>query len=45
MAQTNEHPLGKFRAIGIVSNMPAFAKAFKCAPGAAMIKTLRCEIW
>ena len=45
MAQTNEHPLGKFRAIGTLSNMPAFAGAFKCGPGAAMIRTLRCQIW
>ena len=45
MAQTNEHPLGKFRAIGTVSNMPEFARAFRCSPGAAMVRTLRCRIW
>ncbi|MEO8431179.1 MAG: M13 family metallopeptidase [Acidobacteriota bacterium] len=45
MAQTNEHPLGKFRSIGTVSNMPEFARAFRCSPGAAMVRTLRCRIW
>ena len=33
MVQTNEHPLGKYRAIGTVSNMPEFAKAFGCSAG------------
>ncbi len=45
MAQTNEHPLGKFRAIGTVSNMPEFARAFQCPPGAAMVRSSRCRIW
>ena len=45
MAQTNEHPLGKFRAIGTIVNMPEFAKAFGCGAGTAMVREARCEIW
>ncbi len=45
MAKTNEHPLGKFRAIGTVSNMPEFAKVFSCGAGSPMVREPRCEIW
>jgi len=45
MAQTNEHPLGKYRAIGTIMNMPEFAKAFDCGAGTAMVREPRCEIW
>jgi endothelin-converting enzyme/putative endopeptidase len=45
MAQTNEHPLGKYRSIGTVSNMPEFAKAFGCGTGASMVREPRCQIW
>ena len=45
MAETNEHPLGRFRSIGTVSNMPEFAQVFECAPGAAMLREPRCQIW
>jgi putative endopeptidase len=45
IAQTNEHPLGKFRSIGTISNMPEFQKAFVCPPGAAMVREPRCQIW
>jgi predicted metalloendopeptidase len=45
LASTNEHPLGRFRAIGTVSNMPEFARAFGCDSGAAMVRALRCQIW
>jgi predicted metalloendopeptidase len=45
MAQTNEHPLGRFRSIGTVSNMPEFARVFQCAPGAAMLREPSCQIW
>ena len=31
MANTNPHPLGRFRAIGPLGNMPSFAKAWKCS--------------
>jgi len=45
IAQTDEHPLGKFRSMGTVSNMPEFQKAFACPPDAAMVRTPRCQIW
>jgi putative endopeptidase len=45
IAQTNEHPLGKFRSIGTISNMPEFQKAFACPPGSAMVREPRCQIW
>ena len=43
--QTDPHPLGKFRVNGPLSNMPAFAAAFQCKPGDAMVRTERCQIW
>jgi putative endopeptidase len=45
MAKTNEHPLGKFRSIGSVSNMPEFAQVFGCEAGSPMVHEPRCQIW
>ena len=45
LVQTNEHPLGKYRAIGTVVNMPEFAKAFSCSAGTPMVKEVNCQIW
>jgi putative endopeptidase len=42
---TDPHPLGRFRVNGPLSNMPAFAKAFGCKPGDAMVRQERCQIW
>lgn len=41
------HPLGRFRVIGPLSNMPAFAEAFQCKTGDAMVRApeKRCQIW
>ena len=36
--QTDEHALAEYRAIGAPSNMPAFAAAFGCKPGDAMVR-------
>lgn len=36
---TNEHAPAQFRAIGAPSNMSAFATAFSCRPGDAMVRT------
>src|SRR3546814_13353180 len=36
--QTDEHALAGFRAIGAPSNMPAFAEAFDCKAGDAMVR-------
>ncbi len=46
MAQRDPHPIGKYRVIGSVSNLPEFA-AFGCKPGAAMVRAegKRCEVW
>ena len=35
---TDEHALAEFRAIGAPSNLPAFAAAFQCKPGDAMVR-------
>ena len=47
MVNTNPHPVGRFRAIGPVSNMPQFAEAFQCKAGDAMVRPpeKRCQIW
>lgn len=45
LVQTNEHPLGKYRSIGTVANMPEFARAFGCGSGAPMVRATRCQIW
>ena len=46
-ATTNPHPLARFRAIGPPSNLPAFAQAFDCKSGDAMVRppAIRCQIW
>ncbi len=36
--QTDEHALANFRAMGAPSNLPAFAAAFQCKPGDAMVR-------
>jgi putative endopeptidase len=45
MANTNPHPLGRFRANGPLSNMADFAKAFGCKHGDAMVREQACKIW
>jgi putative endopeptidase len=47
MAQSNEHPLARFRVNGPLSNMPPFAEAFQCKAGDAMVRPAsdRCNIW
>ena len=44
---TDPHPLGRYRVNGPLSNMPAFAEAFQCKAGEAMVRPpeKRCEIW
>ena len=45
--QSGNHPLGRFRVNGPLSNMPAFAEAFRCKVGDAMVRPpdKRCQIW
>ncbi len=42
---TDPHPLARFRANGPLSNMEAFAKAFGCTKGEAMVRENACKIW
>src|SRR5277367_6649346 len=42
---TDPHPLARFRGIGPISNMEAFAKAFGCKKGDAMVRENSCKIW
>lgn len=45
MANTNPHPLGRFRTNGPLSNFSAFAKAFGCKKGDPMVRENACRIW
>jgi putative endopeptidase len=42
---TDPHPLAQFRGNGPLSNMEAFAKAFGCKKGDAMVREQACKIW
>jgi putative endopeptidase len=42
---TDPHPLARFRGNGPISNMEAFAKAFGCKKGDAMVRENSCKIW
>jgi endothelin-converting enzyme/putative endopeptidase len=47
MVQGDPHPIGKFRVIGPLSNIPAFQQAFQCKADSAMVRPAgqRCAIW
>ena len=47
IAQSNEHPVSRFRVNGPLSNIQEFASAFQCKTGDAMVrpKEQRCQIW
>jgi endothelin-converting enzyme/putative endopeptidase len=47
MVQGDPHPIGKYRVIGPLSNMPEFQKAFACPADAPMVRPAakRCEVW
>jgi endothelin-converting enzyme/putative endopeptidase len=47
LAQSDPHPISRFRVNGPLSNMPRFAEAFQCKAGDAMVRpaTDRCQIW
>jgi putative endopeptidase len=45
MANSNEHPVPKFRVNGPLSNLELFAKAFGCKKGDAMVREKSCKIW
>jgi putative endopeptidase len=46
-AQSDPHPLSRFRVNGPLSNMPKFAEAFACKTGDGMVReeSKRCQIW
>jgi putative endopeptidase len=47
MVQGDPHPIGKYRVIGPLSNLPEFQKTFGCKPDAPMVRSgeNRCEVW
>ena len=47
MVQGDPHPIAKYRVIGPLSNLPAFAEAFGCKKDSAMVRAPgeRCEVW
>jgi putative endopeptidase len=47
MVQGDPHPIGKYRVIGPLSNLPEFQKAFSCKAGSPMVRppAERCEVW
>ncbi|HEU4415886.1 MAG TPA: M13 family metallopeptidase [Candidatus Angelobacter sp.] len=47
MVQGDPHPIGKYRVIGPLSNLPEFKQAFSCEEGSAMVRPAadRCQIW
>jgi endothelin-converting enzyme/putative endopeptidase len=47
MVQGDPHPIGKYRVIGPLSNMPEFQQAFQCRADAPMVRPAaqRCEVW
>ncbi len=47
MVQGDPHPIGKYRVIGPLSNLPEFQQAFSCKPGSAMVRPpeKRCDVW
>ena len=44
-ANTNPHPLARFRANGPLSDAAAFAQAFGCKKGDRMVREQACKIW
>jgi endothelin-converting enzyme/putative endopeptidase len=46
-ALTDPHSPGRYRINGVVVNMPEFERAFRCQPGAKMVKpdAQRCKVW
>lgn len=44
-AKTDPHSPGRFRTVGVVSNMPEFQKAFGCQANAPMVSQKICRVW
>lgn len=43
--RTNPHSPGEFRVLGVLQNVPEFAKAFGCQVGQPMVPTNGCRVW
>ena len=44
-ATVDPHSPDKYRANGVVSNLPEFQEAFHCKAGSAMVRENRCRVW
>jgi endothelin-converting enzyme/putative endopeptidase len=44
-AVTNPHSPARFRANGVVSNMPEFQNAFHCSVDQPMVRPQQCRVW
>jgi putative endopeptidase len=44
-ATVDPHSPDKYRANGVVSNMPEFQEAFHCKVGSPMVRENRCRVW
>ena len=44
-ATVDPHSPEKYRADGVVSNMPEFQQAFHCKPGSPMVRENACRVW
>ena len=44
-ATVDPHSPEKYRANGVLANMPEFQQAFQCKAGAAMVREKRCRVW
>ncbi len=45
LATVDPHSASRFRVNGPLSNLPAFAQAFSCAPGTPMHREDACSVW
>jgi endothelin-converting enzyme/putative endopeptidase len=45
LATTDPHSPDKYRANGVVTNMPEFQQAFQCKTGAPLAPEKRCRVW
>jgi endothelin-converting enzyme/putative endopeptidase len=44
-SQTDPHSIDRYRANGVVMNMPEFQKAFSCPAGKPMVSANACRVW
>jgi putative endopeptidase len=44
-ATVDPHSPDKYRANGVVSNIPEFQQAFQCKAGSPMVRENRCRVW